>query len=91
MYVSDFTLLSRIQQYEYCFSAVSSRVPSGSNSSSQTTECLTPEPCSQSPSNVASQSIPPVYPSVDIDAHVSRLLACFLACFIYLKDFIYLL
>ncbi|XP_059030763.1 ankyrin repeat and KH domain-containing protein 1 isoform X7 [Mustela nigripes] len=49
--------------------AVSSRVPSGSNSSSQTTECLTPEPCSQSPSNVASQSIPPVYPSVDIDAH----------------------
>uniref|UniRef100_A0A452QLA5 Ankyrin repeat and KH domain containing 1 n=1 Tax=Ursus americanus TaxID=9643 RepID=A0A452QLA5_URSAM len=65
----DFTLLSRIQQYEYCFSAVSSRVPSGSNSSSQTTECLTPEPCSQSPSNVASQSMPPVYPSVDIDAH----------------------
>ncbi|XP_057163094.1 ankyrin repeat and KH domain-containing protein 1 isoform X13 [Ursus arctos] len=49
--------------------AVSSRVPSGSNSSSQTTECLTPEPCSQSPSNVASQSMPPVYPSVDIDAH----------------------
>uniref|UniRef100_A0A452UI37 Ankyrin repeat and KH domain-containing protein 1 n=1 Tax=Ursus maritimus TaxID=29073 RepID=A0A452UI37_URSMA len=59
----------KIQQYEYCFSAVSSRVPSGSNSSSQTTECLTPEPCSQSPSNVASQSMPPVYPSVDIDAH----------------------
>ncbi|XP_061007459.1 ankyrin repeat and KH domain-containing protein 1 isoform X9 [Dama dama] len=49
--------------------AVSSRVPTGSNSSSQNTECLTPEPCSQSPSNVASQSIPPVYPSVDIDAH----------------------
>ncbi|KAM7140376.1 ankyrin repeat and KH domain-containing protein 1 isoform 13-T13 [Molossus nigricans] len=49
--------------------AVSSRVPTGSNSSSQTTECLTPEPCSQSPSNVASQSLPPVYPSVDIDAH----------------------
>ncbi|CAK7322078.1 Ankyrin repeat and KH domain-containing protein 1 [Vulpes lagopus] len=49
--------------------AVSSRVPTGSNSSSQTTECLTPEPCSQSPSNVASQSMPPVYPSVDIDAH----------------------
>uniref|UniRef100_A0A673U4H7 K Homology domain-containing protein n=1 Tax=Suricata suricatta TaxID=37032 RepID=A0A673U4H7_SURSU len=49
--------------------AVSSRVPTGSNSSSQTTECLTPEPCSQSPSNVASQSVPPVYPSVDIDAH----------------------
>ncbi|GAB5566776.1 ankyrin repeat and KH domain-containing protein 1 isoform X1 [Prionailurus iriomotensis] len=50
-------------------STVSSRVPTGSNSSSQTTECLTPEPCSQSPSNVASQSMPPVYPSVDIDAH----------------------
>ncbi|XP_060271825.1 ankyrin repeat and KH domain-containing protein 1 isoform X6 [Ovis aries] len=49
--------------------AVSSRVPTGSNSSSQNIECLTPEPCSQSPSNVASQSIPPVYPSVDIDAH----------------------
>ncbi|XP_055411353.1 ankyrin repeat and KH domain-containing protein 1 isoform X1 [Bubalus kerabau] len=49
--------------------AVSSRVPTGSNSSSQNIECLTPEPCSQSPSNVASQSVPPVYPSVDIDAH----------------------
>ncbi|XP_028349098.1 ankyrin repeat and KH domain-containing protein 1 isoform X1 [Physeter macrocephalus] len=49
--------------------AVSSRVPTGSNSSSQTAECLTPEPCSQSPSNVASQSVLPVYPSVDIDAH----------------------
>uniref|UniRef100_A0A2K6GZ63 Ankyrin repeat and KH domain containing 1 n=1 Tax=Propithecus coquereli TaxID=379532 RepID=A0A2K6GZ63_PROCO len=49
--------------------AVSSRVPTGSNSSSQTTECLTPEPCSQTPGNVASQSVPPVYPSVDIDAH----------------------
>uniref|UniRef100_A0A8C4MD75 Ankyrin repeat and KH domain containing 1 n=1 Tax=Equus asinus asinus TaxID=83772 RepID=A0A8C4MD75_EQUAS len=34
-----------------------------------TTECLTSEPCSQSPSNVASHSMPPVYPSVDIDAH----------------------
>ncbi|XP_045406931.1 ankyrin repeat and KH domain-containing protein 1 isoform X13 [Lemur catta] len=49
--------------------AVSSRVPTGSNSSSQTTECLTPEPCSQTPGNMASQSVPPVYPSVDIDAH----------------------
>ncbi|KAM9254439.1 ankyrin repeat and KH domain-containing protein 1 isoform 7-T7 [Dugong dugon] len=49
--------------------AVSSRVPTGSNSSSQTTECLTPEPCSQTPSNVTSQSVIPVYPSVDIDAH----------------------
>ncbi|XP_045140678.1 ankyrin repeat and KH domain-containing protein 1 [Echinops telfairi] len=49
--------------------AVSSRVPTGSNSSSQTTECLTPEPCSQTPSNVTSQSMIPVYPSVDIDAH----------------------
>lgn len=49
--------------------AVSSRVPTGSNSSSQATDCLTPEPCLQSPSNVASQSMPPVYPSVDIDAH----------------------
>ncbi|XP_031305018.2 ankyrin repeat and KH domain-containing protein 1 isoform X10 [Camelus dromedarius] len=49
--------------------AVSSRIPAGSSSSSQTTECLTPDPCSQSPSNVASQSMPPVYPSVDIDAH----------------------
>nr|XP_031305019.1 ankyrin repeat and KH domain-containing protein 1 isoform X10 [Camelus dromedarius] len=49
--------------------AVSSRIPAGSSSSSQTTECLTPDPCSQSPSSVASQSMPPVYPSVDIDAH----------------------
>ncbi|XP_018882507.1 ankyrin repeat and KH domain-containing protein 1 isoform X28 [Gorilla gorilla gorilla] len=49
--------------------AVSTRVPTGSNSSSQTTECLTPESCSQTTSNVASQSMPPVYPSVDIDAH----------------------
>uniref|UniRef100_A0A8C0WTZ2 K Homology domain-containing protein n=1 Tax=Castor canadensis TaxID=51338 RepID=A0A8C0WTZ2_CASCN len=49
--------------------AVSSRVPSGSNSSSQTTECLTPESCSQTPSNIVSQPLPPVYPSVDIDAH----------------------
>lgn len=69
--MNDFILFSRIQEYEYCFSAVSSRVPTGSNTSSQTTECLTSEPCSQSPSNVASQSLPPVYPSVDIDAHVS--------------------
>ncbi|XP_012325579.2 ankyrin repeat and KH domain-containing protein 1 isoform X11 [Aotus nancymaae] len=49
--------------------AVSTRVPTASNSSSQTTECLTPESCSQTTSNVASQSMPPVYPSVDIDAH----------------------
>ncbi|XP_033036857.1 ankyrin repeat and KH domain-containing protein 1 isoform X13 [Trachypithecus francoisi] len=49
--------------------AVSTRLPAGSNSSSQTTECLTPESCSQTISNVASQSMPPVYPSVDIDAH----------------------
>lgn len=71
--MNDFILFSRIQKYEYCFSAVSSRVPTGSNTSSQTTECLTSEPCSQSPSNVASQALPPVYPSVDIDAHVSVL------------------
>ncbi|XP_037657058.1 ankyrin repeat and KH domain-containing protein 1 isoform X3 [Choloepus didactylus] len=49
--------------------AVSSRVPTGPNSSSQTTECLTPEPCLQPASNVAPQSVLPVYPSVDIDAH----------------------
>ncbi|KAM6223251.1 ankyrin repeat and KH domain-containing protein 1 isoform 3-T3 [Rhynchocyon petersi] len=49
--------------------AVSSRVPTGSNSSSQNTECLTPESCSQTASNVASQSMIPLYPSVDIDAH----------------------
>nr|XP_040129669.1 ankyrin repeat and KH domain-containing protein 1 isoform X10 [Ictidomys tridecemlineatus] len=49
--------------------AVSSRVPTGLNGSSQTTECLTPEPCLQTPSNMVSQSMPPVYPSVDIDAH----------------------
>ncbi|XP_014446274.1 ankyrin repeat and KH domain-containing protein 1 isoform X1 [Tupaia chinensis] len=49
--------------------AVSSRVPTGSSSSSQTTECLTPESCPQTASNVVSQSLPPVYPSVDIDAH----------------------
>ncbi|EHA99526.1 Ankyrin repeat and KH domain-containing protein 1 [Heterocephalus glaber] len=49
--------------------AVSNRVPTGSNSSSQTTECLTPESCSQTTSNMVSQSMPLVYPSVDIDAH----------------------
>ncbi|XP_072486609.1 ankyrin repeat and KH domain-containing protein 1 isoform X9 [Notamacropus eugenii] len=49
--------------------AVSSRVPTGSNSSSHTTESPTPEPCSQTPSNVASQPMLPMYPSVDIDAH----------------------
>uniref|UniRef100_A0A8C8E690 Ankyrin repeat and KH domain-containing protein 1 n=1 Tax=Otus sunia TaxID=257818 RepID=A0A8C8E690_9STRI len=45
------------------------RVPSGSTSSSHTTESPTPEPCSQAPSNVPSQSVLPMYPSVDIDAH----------------------
>ncbi|XP_007473345.1 ankyrin repeat and KH domain-containing protein 1 isoform X12 [Monodelphis domestica] len=49
--------------------AVSSRVPTGSNSSSRTTESPTPESCSQTPSNVASQPMLPMYPSVDIDAH----------------------
>nr|XP_044988818.1 ankyrin repeat and KH domain-containing protein 1 isoform X2 [Jaculus jaculus] len=49
--------------------AVSSRVPTGSNNPSQTTECPSPESCSQTPSNVVSQSKPSVYPSVDIDAH----------------------
>uniref|UniRef100_A0A4X2KS60 Ankyrin repeat and KH domain containing 1 n=1 Tax=Vombatus ursinus TaxID=29139 RepID=A0A4X2KS60_VOMUR len=49
--------------------AVSSRVPTGSNSSSHTTESPTPEPCSQTPSNAASQPMLPMYPSVDIDAH----------------------
>uniref|UniRef100_A0A663MZH7 K Homology domain-containing protein n=1 Tax=Athene cunicularia TaxID=194338 RepID=A0A663MZH7_ATHCN len=49
--------------------AVNSRVPSGSTSSSHTTESPTSEPCSQAPSNVPSQSVLPMYPSVDIDAH----------------------
>ncbi|KAM9603258.1 ankyrin repeat and KH domain-containing protein 1 isoform 17-T17 [Morphnus guianensis] len=49
--------------------AVNSRVPSGSTSSSHTTESPTPEPCSQASSNVPSQSVLPMYPSVDIDAH----------------------
>ncbi|KAL6083417.1 hypothetical protein STEG23_013165, partial [Scotinomys teguina] len=49
--------------------AVSTRVPAGSNNPSQTTECPTPESCSQTPSNIVSPSMPPVYPSVDIDAH----------------------
>ncbi|KFP65664.1 Ankyrin repeat and KH domain-containing protein 1, partial [Cariama cristata] len=49
--------------------AVNSRVPSGSTSSSHTTESPTPEPCSQASSNVSSQSVLPMYPSVDIDAH----------------------
>ncbi|KFV48801.1 Ankyrin repeat and KH domain-containing protein 1, partial [Tyto alba] len=49
--------------------AVNSRVPSGSTSSSHTTESPTPEPCSQAPSGVPSQSVLPMYPSVDIDAH----------------------
>uniref|UniRef100_G1U0F7 Ankyrin repeat and KH domain containing 1 n=1 Tax=Oryctolagus cuniculus TaxID=9986 RepID=G1U0F7_RABIT len=48
--------------------AVSSRVPTGSNSS-QTADRFAPESCSQTSSNVASQSVPSVYPSVDIDAH----------------------
>ncbi|POI34766.1 hypothetical protein CIB84_001482, partial [Bambusicola thoracicus] len=49
--------------------AVNSRVPSGSTGSLHTTESPTPEPCSQASSNVASQSVVPMYPSVDIDAH----------------------
>uniref|UniRef100_A0A8C6IJ33 Ankyrin repeat and KH domain containing 1 n=1 Tax=Mus spicilegus TaxID=10103 RepID=A0A8C6IJ33_MUSSI len=49
--------------------AVSTRVPVGSNNPSQTTECPTPESCYQTPSNMATPSTPPVYPSVDIDAH----------------------
>ncbi|GAB0196225.1 ankyrin repeat and KH domain-containing protein 1 [Grus japonensis] len=49
--------------------AVNSRVPSGSTSSSHATESPTPEPCSQASSNVPSQSVLPMYPSVDIDAH----------------------
>lgn len=53
-------------------SAVNSRVPSSSTSSSHAADSPTPEPCSQAPSNVPSQSVLPVYPSVDIDAHVSN-------------------
>ncbi|XP_075756199.1 ankyrin repeat and KH domain-containing protein 1 isoform X19 [Pelodiscus sinensis] len=49
--------------------AVNSRVPTGSTSSSHTTESPTPEPCTQTPSNAGSQSVLPMYPSVDIDAH----------------------
>nr|XP_042120425.1 ankyrin repeat and KH domain-containing protein 1 isoform X8 [Peromyscus maniculatus bairdii] len=49
--------------------AVSTRVPAGSNNPSQTTECPTPESCSHTPANMVSPSVPPVYPSVDIDAH----------------------
>ncbi|XP_038185419.1 ankyrin repeat and KH domain-containing protein 1 isoform X8 [Arvicola amphibius] len=49
--------------------AVSTRVPAGSNNPSQTTDCPTPESCSQTPSNMVSPPMPPVYPSVDIDAH----------------------
>uniref|UniRef100_A0A8C0J2Y8 Ankyrin repeat and KH domain containing 1 n=1 Tax=Chelonoidis abingdonii TaxID=106734 RepID=A0A8C0J2Y8_CHEAB len=45
------------------------RVPTGSTSSSHTTESPAPEPCAQTPSNVGSQSVLPMYPSVDIDAH----------------------
>ncbi|KAH0506136.1 Ankyrin repeat and KH domain-containing protein 1 [Microtus ochrogaster] len=49
--------------------AVSTRVPAGSNNPSQTTDCPIPESCSQTPSNMVSPPMPPVYPSVDIDAH----------------------
>ncbi|XP_037252452.1 ankyrin repeat and KH domain-containing protein 1 isoform X11 [Falco rusticolus] len=49
--------------------AVNSRVPSGSTSSSHATESPTSEPCSQASCNVPSQSVLPMYPSVDIDAH----------------------
>ncbi|GAB1301586.1 Ankyrin repeat and KH domain-containing 1 [Apodemus speciosus] len=49
--------------------AVSTRVPVGSNNPSQTTECPAPESCCPTPSNMVTASIPPVYPSVDIDAH----------------------
>uniref|UniRef100_A0A674H2Z0 Ankyrin repeat and KH domain containing 1 n=1 Tax=Taeniopygia guttata TaxID=59729 RepID=A0A674H2Z0_TAEGU len=45
------------------------KVPSGSTSSSHTTESPTPEPCPQAASNVPPQSVLPMYPSVDIDAH----------------------
>ncbi|RMB96875.1 hypothetical protein DUI87_26944 [Hirundo rustica rustica] len=49
--------------------AVNSRVPSGSTSSSHATESPMPEPCPQATSNVPPQSVLPMYPSVDIDAH----------------------
>uniref|UniRef100_A0A8D2PHG9 K Homology domain-containing protein n=1 Tax=Zosterops lateralis melanops TaxID=1220523 RepID=A0A8D2PHG9_ZOSLA len=49
--------------------AVNSRVPSGSSSSSHTTESPMPEPCPQATSSVPPQSVLPMYPSVDIDAH----------------------
>ncbi|XP_041500508.1 ankyrin repeat and KH domain-containing protein 1-like isoform X9 [Microtus oregoni] len=49
--------------------AVNTRVPAGSNNPSQTTDCPTPESCSQTSSNMVSPPMPPVYPSVDIDAH----------------------
>ncbi|KFV71063.1 Ankyrin repeat and KH domain-containing protein 1, partial [Dryobates pubescens] len=49
--------------------AVNSRVPSGSTSSLHTAESPASEPCSQAACNVPSQSMLPMYPSVDIDAH----------------------
>ncbi|NXX97884.1 ANKH1 protein, partial [Centropus bengalensis] len=49
--------------------AVNSRVPGAPASSSHATESPTPEPCPQAPSNVPLQSVLPMYPSVDIDAH----------------------
>jgi hypothetical protein len=58
-------------------------VPVGSNNPSQTTECPTPESCYQTPSNMATPSTPPVYPSVDIDAHVSRFYQFILRVLIY--------
>lgn len=53
------------------FSAVNNRVPSGSTSSLHTAESPASEPCSQAAGTVPSQSALPMYPSVDIDAHVS--------------------
>ncbi|NXP80773.1 ANKH1 protein, partial [Ramphastos sulfuratus] len=49
--------------------AVNSRVPSGSTSSLHAAEPPASEPCSQAAGTVPSQSVLPMYPSVDIDAH----------------------
>ncbi|NXR10077.1 ANKH1 protein, partial [Semnornis frantzii] len=49
--------------------AVNSRVPSGSTSSLHAAEPPVSEPCSQAAGTVPSQSVLPMYPSVDIDAH----------------------
>ncbi|XP_069508766.1 ankyrin repeat and KH domain-containing protein 1 isoform X2 [Ambystoma mexicanum] len=49
--------------------AVNNRVPSMSNNSPDSAPSPVPDVCSQTTSSVYNQSVPPAYPTVDIEAH----------------------